>query len=142
MTIPTKLSSLVALGFAAVLGLGACGGGGGDETAEAGRVEAEPAPEPTAEGSASPGLRVEADEFSFSPGDLRAAAGTIAIEYVNVGALEHTLVIDGVEGLKLTVPGQGDVDEGSITLDPGTYTVFCDVAGHRASGMEAQLTVG
>ena len=130
---PTKLASLSALGLAAVLGLGACGGGGGDETAEQGRVAAEP------DGAAA--LRLEADEFSFSPNDLRTAAGTVAIEYANVGAIPHTLLIEGVDALKLSVQEQGDVDTGSVTLEPGRYTVYCDVAGHRASGMEATLTV-
>jgi plastocyanin len=133
MTRPTKLASLSALGLAAVLGLGACGGGGGDETAEQGRVATEP--DDTA------ALRVEADEFSFSPNDLRAAAGTVAIEYANVGAIPHTLLIEGVDAPKLSVQKQGDVDAGSVRLEPGSYTVYCDVAGHRASGMEATLTV-
>lgn len=133
MTRPNRLASLTAVGFAAILGLGACGGGGEDEVAEEGQVAAEPDDTAT--------LRVEADEFSFSPNDLRAAAGTVAIEFVNMGALEHTLVIDGADGIKLSVQSAGDVDRGSLRLEPGTYTVYCDVAGHRASGMEAPLTV-
>jgi plastocyanin len=134
MTRPTKLAGLSVLGLAAVLGLGACGGGGegGDETAEQGGVAAEP------DGAA---LHVEADEFSFSPNDLAAAAGTVAIEYVNVGAIPHTLLIEGVDALKLSVQNEGDVDAGSVRLEPGRYTLYCDVAGHRASGMEGTLTV-
>jgi plastocyanin len=130
---PTKLASLSALGLAAVLVLGACGGGGGDETAEQGRVAAEP--------DDADALQVEAAEFSFSPNDLRAAAGTVAIEYVNTGAIPHTLVIEGVDALKLSVQSEGDVDTGSVRLEPGRYTLYCDVAGHRASGMEGTLTV-
>lgn len=135
MTRPTKLAGLSALGLVAVLGLGACGGGGGggDETAEQGRVAAEP--------DDAVALQVQADEFSFSPNELRATAGTVAIEYVNVGAIPHTLVIEGVDALALSVQSEGDVDAGSVRLEPGRYTLYCDVAGHRASGMEGTLTV-
>lgn len=134
-TRPTRLAAPAAAALAAALALGACGGGGGDgdETAEQGGVAA--APDDAA------ALRVEADEFAFAPNDLRAAAGTVAIEYVNVGALPHTLLIEGVDALKLNVQSEGDVDAGSVSLEPGRYTVYCDVAGHRASGMEGTLTV-
>jgi plastocyanin len=136
MTVSTKHATIAALGFAAALALGACGGGnggdGGDAT-EQGRVAGDP-------GVSTP-LRIEADEFSLSPEPLHAAPGTVAFEYVNVGAIEHTLVIEGVKDLKLEVLQQGDVDTGSVELAPGTYTVFCDIPGHRPAGMEAPLVV-
>ena len=35
----------------------------------------------------------------------------------------------------------GEPSTGSISLEPGRYILYCDVAGHRESGMEAQLLV-
>jgi plastocyanin len=135
MKTTTKRTGFAALGVAAVLGLGACGGGGGDgEAKEQGRVTSDAAPSGT--------LRIEAHEFALEPKDLRAAPGTVAIEYVNAGAIPHTLVIDGVNGVKLDVASKGDVDTGTVTLEPGTYTMYCDIPGHRQAGMEAPLTVG
>jgi plastocyanin len=135
MKTTTKRAGFAALGLAAALGLGACGGGGGDgEAKESSQVTNDAAPTGV--------LRVEAHEFALAPEDLRAAPGTVAIEYVNAGAIQHTLVIDGVNGLKLDVASKGDVDTGTVKLEPGTYTMYCDVPGHRQAGMEAPLTVG
>lgn len=134
MTAFTKHASIAALGLAAALALGACVGADGDEATERGRV--------TDGAGASTPLRVEAHEFSLSPEDLRAAPGSVAIEYANKGAVVHTLVIEGVKGFRLEVPQPGDVDTGSARLEPGSYTLFCDVPGHRQAGMEAPLTVG
>ena len=71
----------------------------------------------------------------------RATAGDVHITYRNDGSIGHTLLIEGVDGFKLDVAGRGDVDEGSVTLAPGTYTMYCDVAGHRQAGMHGTLEV-
>jgi plastocyanin len=86
-------------------------------------------------------VAVVAEDIGFDEDVYEAGAGTVAVEYRNDGALAHTLVIDGVDDFKLDVPGSGDQDEGSVELDAGTYTLFCDVPGHREAGMEATLEV-
>ena len=134
MRTATKRAAFAAIGLTAALGLGACGGDGGGEAMEAGQVTHDAAP--------SGALRVEAHEFALAPKDLRAAPGTVAIEYVNAGAVPHTLVIDGVNGVKLDVASKGDVDTDTVKLEPGTYTMYCDIPGHRQAGLEAPLTVG
>ena len=132
MTVATRPAGLAAFGIAAALVLGACagGGGGGDD-----KKAATPAASATS-------LAVEAHEFSLTPKDLRTAPGSVAISYTNAGAIQHTLLIEGVSGFKLDVISAGDVDTGTANLEPGTYTLFCDVPGHRSAGMEAHLTVG
>ena len=137
MLLTTRPVTLAALGVVAVLTFGACAGGGEDKTAagttESTRVE-------STEGATAT-LAVEAHEFSLAPKDLRTTPGSVAIRYTNAGAIQHTLLIDGVSGFKLDVTSAGDVDTGTAQLEPGTYTLYCDVAGHRSAGMEAQLTV-
>jgi plastocyanin len=135
MSIATKPAAIAALCFAAAA-LGACGGAsGGDagDTTKQGRV--------AGDRGTSAALRIEAHEFSLSPAPLQAVPGNVAFEYVNAGAIPHSLVIEGVKGLKLEVSDKGDVDTGAVTLEPGTYTLFCDIPGHRQAGMEAPLTV-
>ncbi len=77
-----------------------------------------------------------------TPTTSTAPAGAISLDLRNEGSLAHTLVIEDHEGdLKLTVAGGGDPDDGTITLEAGEYAFYCDVAGHRAGGMEGTLTV-
>lgn len=82
------------------------------------------------------------DALKWDQKSYSAAAGSVTIELVNDGALPHTLLIEKVGAFKkLTVTGKGDTARGTATLEPGTYTIFCDVAGHRSAGMEAQLII-
>ena len=156
MSITTKPATIAALGMAAALALGACGGGDGGATAKPASTAATPAtatdpaatdpaatdPAATDPAATAAALSIEAREFSLSPSDLHAAAGSVAIQYKNAGAIQHTLVIEGVAGFKLDVPKAGDVDTATVKLEPGTYTLYCDIPGHRGAGMEDHLTVG
>jgi plastocyanin len=78
------------------------------------------------------------DELRFDAESYDAGAGCIEVTYDNEGTVAHTLLVDGVSGFKLAV---GDTDTGTIELDAGEYTLYCDVAGHQAAGMDATLTV-
>ena len=115
------------MSVAALLVFGVAGCGGDDSgTADAG-------------GTAP--VEVVATDLHLSAETYAASVGTVAIQYRNDGNVEHTLVIEGIDGFKLDVPKSGDVDEGTVTLEVGSYTVYCDVPGHRAAGMEATLEV-
>ena len=115
---------------ATALLVGACGGGGAPVGSSIG-VEPE-------EGV----LRVVADDtHDFDADSYQVAAGDIRVEYVHSGFQNHTLVIEGIEDqLRLEVENGGR-DSGTLTLAPGRYIIYCDVAGHRDGGMEARLLV-
>lgn len=121
--------------FLTGLALGGCGDDGG-ETPSAG----EPATETPAPAGGG-GVDIVAHDISFDEDAYEATAGTVEVSYLNEGNIPHTLVIEGIDGFKLEVTGNGDEDQGTVELDAGTYTLFCDVAGHRAAGMEATLEV-
>jgi plastocyanin len=83
-------------------------------------------------------LKYDATKFDGSAD----AKSLVRFQLTNQGALQHSLLVEGHErDLRLVVTSKGATDEGSIKLDPGSYTIYCDVAGHRAAGMEADLTV-
>lgn len=82
------------------------------------------------------------DALRFDNAQYTAAAGVIVIELVNDGSQAHTLLIEKVSSFKkLTVTSTGDKARGTATLEPGTYTIYCDIAGHRGAGMEAVLVI-
>lgn len=86
-------------------------------------------------------LEIGALDIEFDRNSYSTPAGEIEVEYVQQGSIIHTLVIEGIDDFKLEVSSSGDVDRGSVELEPGTYVMFCDVAGHREAGMEATLEV-
>lgn len=99
-------------------------------------------PSTTAGGGADDAtVKVIAEDIGFPQDEYRAKAGAVDFVYTNTGSILHTLVIEDVGGFELSVSAKGDVDEGSVELEPGTYTLYCDVAGHRAAGMVADLVV-
>lgn len=120
----------MALAGVLALAVSACGGDDDDAATPAGD-----------RGSGGSELTVIAEDISFPEDTYQAGAGTIDVVYENEGVIEHTLLVDGVDDFKLTVESRGDVDEGSVELDAGTYTIYCDVPGHREGGMEADLEV-
>jgi plastocyanin len=127
---PRRALTTVLMLLLLVLGLSACGGGDGDE-------DGEPAGGGTTlELAADPG-----GAFSFDKKTLEAPAGTITIHLTNDASIPHDIAVEGngVDEASDTVTS----GETSLTVDlePGTYTFYCSVPGHRAGGMEGTLTV-
>src|SRR5688500_12862989 len=77
------------------------------------------------------------DSLTFDADSYDAGAGCIEVTYTNNGDTAHNLLVEGKSGFKLSV---GDVDTGTVELPAGSYELYCDVAGHRAT-MTADLRV-
>lgn len=88
-----------------------------------------------------PQVVVRAFDLGFREKRFEAPAGKVVVGYVNEGKQGHTLVVEGKPGFKLLVNSGGDEDKGALDLAAGTYVFFCDIPGHRASGMEGELVV-
>jgi plastocyanin len=124
---------------AAVL-LAACPGPRPEDAAEnaplrpAGTTAAPPAAPAVAE--------VQLLEYEIRMADT-LAAGPQRLRIANAGKERHSLAIEGPD-VSAQLAGDltgGDTHELSVTLKPGTYTVWCPVDTHRGKGMQRTLTV-
>jgi Copper binding proteins, plastocyanin/azurin family len=100
-------------------------------------------------GSTTPG-RLLATEREISATQLQLQlsrpslpAGTAIIEQYNAGSDPHNLVAETQSAVAFSfgdlAPG-GDQKQ-TVTLHPGTYTLYCSLLDHRSLGMQATLTV-
>jgi uncharacterized cupredoxin-like copper-binding protein len=91
-----------------------------------------------AEGEPSLWVAVDVDFTEF---DTELPANTpIALTMENQGNLPHNIVIEEL-GSNAVVEGDGGVtDSATITLEPGEYTFYCSIPGHRGT-MEEIVTV-
>jgi plastocyanin len=86
----------------------------------------------TVEVDALPTLKFQSKEFTTK-------VGINEMKYVDKGGT-HTLVFaePALAGFIVSVP---PTSSKKVDLKAGTYTIFCNIPGHRAAGMEATLTV-
>ena len=80
------------------------------------------------------------DTLTFDKSSYSAAAGNVTFEYIDDGNIPHTLNIEG-QTFEIDVNKHGDKESASINLAAGTYTLYCNIPGHRSAGMHATLTV-
>lgn len=108
------------------------GGGGGE--AEGGSA-----------GSAN-AISFEADPaggLAYTTDKVTAKAGKETIDFSNPQPLMHDVAIEDSSGKTIAqteVIAEGS-DSTTAELEPGEYTFYCTVPGHREGGMEGTLTV-
>jgi plastocyanin len=144
----------VVAALVAALILASCGDGGEEESATSPSPEettaTTPAPaEPTVTTSPSPEaeateVTVTLTEFSIELSEQTFAPGAYEFVAEEEGELPHALSIEGpgVDSTSTEViqPG-GESQTLTVTLQPGTYEIWCPVGNHRAQGMETTITV-
>ena len=137
-----RASALVIVLAAFALALAACGGGSNEAATTSGGGGA------TTSGGGGGGgstVQISADPsgaLKFEQTSVEATAGSVTIDFTNDSSLPHDVKI---EGNGVSGEGTDEVTGGStsatVDLQPGTYTFFCSVDGHRAAGMEGTLVV-
>lgn len=145
-----KFAALFALLLAA-LALAACGGGSdttGEESAPAPETTQEAESEKEAEGGTAGAstLDFEADpsgNLAYTTDEVTGKAGKVTVNFTNSSPVPHDVAIEDEAGETIAeteVLAEG-TDSTTAELEPGTYTYYCTVPGHRQAGMEGTLTV-
>lgn len=93
---------------------------------------------PAADGARE--VEVTATGLDFGPAEITAEVGEdLAIVLTSEDVL-HDFTIDELD-VHVAAKG-GDTATGGVSADePGTYTYYCSVPGHRSGGMEGTLTI-
>lgn len=100
-------------------------------------------PEPAADAPIRT-IRITETDFRLQPANVRLdRAGTYVFEAVNRGTADHALEVEGegVEGETETI-GAGASARIEVTLEKGTYELYCPVGNHRDQGMVGKVVVG
>jgi plastocyanin len=128
---------LVLVLAALVLALSACGGGSSSSSTT-------PATTGGGGGGGGSTVQISADPsgaLKYEQTDVSATAGSITIDFTNMSSLPHDVTIEGNGASGATDEITDSTTSTTVDLEPGTYTFFCSVDGHRAAGMEGTLTV-
>lgn len=111
----------------------ACGG----DDVETGSVDGIAGGKPTADARE---VKVEASTFEFDPDELKIGVQEeIALDLASDDG-PHDFAVDGL-GLIADVGAGGESVQRLRIDEPGSYTFFCTLPGHRDGGMEGTLTV-
>jgi plastocyanin len=97
-------------------------------------------------GGSSGGTKVTVTEreFRLTLSQQTFSPGTYTFMAVDKGQLSHSLQIDG-PGVSKRIAGTIDPGQSqnlSVTLQNGTYDIYCPVPGHKQDGMDARIKVG
>ena len=125
----------------------ACGGSTGSSGSSAGSTAAAPPANTTTESAGqSSGTQIKANltEFHIALSEQPTTAGTYTFVVTNGGSATHALTITGpgVTGQHTGSLSPGQSANLTVTLQNGSYDVFCPVDGHKGMGMDMTVTVG
>jgi plastocyanin len=131
----------------AVVGLAACGGSSDDNSTTAAATP--PSTTPAGGGGAAGGASTvdistpSGSDLAFDQKDATAKSGSVTINFDNKQSLSHDVAVadsSGQELGKTDLVASGTANT-TVDLQPGTYTFYCTVPGHKEAGMEGTLTV-
>ena len=87
-------------------------------------------------------IPVAARGLAYKFADAKSPAGSVQLTSENPQSTPHNIAVDGngldEKGEVVTAGGKSEV---TVDLQPGEYSFYCSVPGHREGGMEGKLTV-
>lgn len=122
-----------------VFTLTACGGGSSGSPGTSGASGATT----TMHGSGNQVTATET-EYHIQLSQMTLQPGTTTVVAVNKGKVGHSLEINGpgVSNQRIagTIP-PGNSKQLTVTLQQGSYEIFCPIDGHKGLGMDVHITV-
>lgn len=80
--------------------------------------------------------------LAYTFGGAEGESGTLVLNSKNDSAIDHNIAIEGGgQDIKGPVVKDGGVSTVEFDAEPGEYTFYCSVPGHREGGMLGKLTV-
>jgi len=135
----TRVLTIIASVTLVLAGCGSSGGSGGTSPTPTPNSPATTASSPAATGTP---VTVTEKDFSISLDRKDFPAGTYTFKVTNTGATSHNLTINGpgvsAQATPTLPPGQSA--ELTVSLQAGTYELFCSVDGHKDLGMDLSVT--
>jgi plastocyanin len=98
----------------------------------------------SADGTSRSEIQATLREWAIDLSQNEVTAGTVRLVVTNQGQFTHNLTIAGPSGEITKTPNFSSNDGQQVLeveLQPGTYTVLCDIPGHAARGQQVTLTV-
>lgn len=140
-----KLSIALAVAAIAPFGLIACGDDDEEPADDSAATTEETNTEDTGNTGGGGTIAISAAEdgsLAYDQDSAETEAGSVTIEFDNPSSTPHDVQVEGPEGdVGGTDVITGDSTTASVELEPGDYTFYCSVSGHREAGMEGDLTV-
>lgn len=91
----------------------------------------------------APGARpieLSGSSYEFDPAEITIPAGEDLAIVLTATDIEHDFTVEEFDTHVSAEAGE-TADGGLRAEEPGTYTFYCSVEGHREAGMEGTLTV-
>jgi uncharacterized cupredoxin-like copper-binding protein len=125
-----RLALVFGVGMVVALLLGGCGGG-------------TPSAPSTTESVEGTRVTVTETEYSIDLSTMEFTSGTYTFALHNQGAMPHNLNVSGpgVTTQTSTTVQPGGTGDLTVTLQSGTYEIWCSIDGHKDMGMDRDIQV-
>jgi plastocyanin len=139
--ISRKAAGLVGIVSGVALLVTGCSKADEDQPQNTAGTQEEPAATAATEGTV---VTVTEKEFSISLSQTTFTPGVYTFVVNDEGSATHNLIIEGpgVTGAATSDISAGGTATLTVTLESGTYELWCGIGAHRASGMDMTITVG
>lgn len=141
-----RRSAMSLIALPVVIGALAFAGCGSDDDPAAEATSTTEAPASTT-GEDAPGqVAISADaggSLAYDQDSVSATSGKVTIAFENPSSIVHDVAIEDSAGEQVAATDRvtNGSTETTARLEPGSYTFYCSVTGHRGAGMEGTLEV-